>query len=159
MIGTSFSPRCRAASSRPWPATISPSSDTITGAVQPYSTSDAAILATWSSEWVRAFLEYGFRRATGHCSICSGRKRSEVIGVVLKEGGKTVPGLVFASRPIIGDGGHGLSAQQIPRPQPVRRVTIGVSDPTGIAPPGIGRLITATIGAIALVLLLRPVKR
>src|SRR6266511_1233693 len=84
MIGTSFSPRCRAASSRPWPATISPSSDTITGAVQPYSTSDAAILATWSSEWVRAFLEYGFRRATGHCSICSGRKRSEVTGDVLE---------------------------------------------------------------------------
>jgi hypothetical protein len=45
MIGTSFNPRYCAASSRPWPATISPSSATITGAVQPNSTSDAAILA------------------------------------------------------------------------------------------------------------------
>src|SRR6266511_5263794 len=102
MIGTSFSPRCRAASSRPWPATISPSSDTITGAVQPYSTSDAAILAIWSSEWVRAFLEYGFRRATGHCSICSGRKRSEVTGDVLE--GETAKGRLHRWTPVLDPG-------------------------------------------------------
>jgi hypothetical protein len=78
MTGTWSSPRCCAASSRPWPATISPASLTITGAVQPYSTSEAAILATWSSEWMRAFFAYGFSRAIGHCSICSGRKGSMV---------------------------------------------------------------------------------
>ena len=39
--------KCCAASNRPWPATISPSSVTITGAVEPYSTSEAGF---WRSD-------------------------------------------------------------------------------------------------------------
>ena len=38
-------PKCCAASSRPWPAMISPSSAIKSGDVKPYSTSEAAILA------------------------------------------------------------------------------------------------------------------
>src|ERR1022692_3045103 len=39
------------------------------GALKPNSTIDAAICATCSGEWVRAFLAYGTRRSTGQISI------------------------------------------------------------------------------------------
>src|SRR5512144_2927140 len=59
ITGTASSPSRRAARMRPCPAITSSSSLTRIGMVQPYSTSDAASLATWSSECVRGFRAYG----------------------------------------------------------------------------------------------------
>lgn len=59
MQGTSFIPSFRAASTRPCPAMMPFSPSTSTGFVQPNSRMLAAIWATCSSLWVRAFRAYG----------------------------------------------------------------------------------------------------
>jgi hypothetical protein len=110
MTGTSLKPKCCAASRRPWPAITVPSSAIRIGCVQPYSTSDAASRATWSSECSRGLRAYGFRRATGHCSICSGRKRKDVMEIVLSkkiaaESGEIGSGEEAASARTTGSGG------------------------------------------------------
>jgi hypothetical protein len=53
MVGTAVMPICRAAITRPWPATMPPSSSTSTGLVNPNSRMLAAICATCSSLCVR----------------------------------------------------------------------------------------------------------
>ena len=71
ITGISASPSLWAASTRPWPAMIVPASSTSTGIVHPHSRIEAAIWATCSSEWVRAFRAYGTRAATGRRSTAS----------------------------------------------------------------------------------------
>jgi hypothetical protein len=69
ITGTSASPSFRAASSRPWPASIPAFSSTRIGLVQPNSTMLAAIWPTCASLCVRGLRSYGRRRSIGHSSI------------------------------------------------------------------------------------------
>ena len=56
-VGTVFMPSSLAASTRPWPAMISPAPETSTGLVNPKRSMDAAICLTCFLEWVRALRE------------------------------------------------------------------------------------------------------
>src|SRR3954469_15701797 len=60
-----------AASTRPWPAMIVPSSATSTGLVQPHSRIDDAIWLTCASLWVRALRANGINRSVGQRSTWS----------------------------------------------------------------------------------------
>ena len=64
IVGTDFMPSRRAASTRPWPAMISPSSDTSTGFVKPKRSMLSAICRICFLECVRALRAYGFSEET-----------------------------------------------------------------------------------------------
>ena len=68
----------RAARRRPWPAMIPSMESTRIGFTNPNSTMDAAICATCSAEWVRAFLTYGTSRSVGQISM-----RRDIAGVMV----------------------------------------------------------------------------
>ena len=97
ITGASDNPSFRAASTRPWPATITPSSPTSTGLTKPNSAIDPAICATCSSEWVRALRACGINRSSGHRSTLS--ENCKFIARLMRPGpaggwyrGGTVPG-------------------------------------------------------------------
>ena len=70
MVGTAFQPSSFAASTRPWPAMISPSSEISTGLVNPNRSIEAAICLTCFLEWVRALRGYGRSEVIARSVIC-----------------------------------------------------------------------------------------